>query len=75
MDFEVEMKAIPVAFLVIMAACQVSKPAPARRPLMDSAIAAKLCTNPGAVSVLGADCVMRDQSPPPRLLPARGLPK
>jgi len=67
-----------IGLLVLALACQTSR-APERhlspvasRPLMDSALAAKLCTNPSAVSVLGADCVLRDQSPPPRLLaPAR----
>jgi hypothetical protein len=35
---------------------------------MEPELAAKLCTAPAAVSVFGADCVLRDQSPPARLL-------
>jgi hypothetical protein len=69
------MKSIGLVCLAMLGACQVPQPAPVRRPLMDSALAAKLCTNPGAVSVLGADCEMRDQSPPARLLPPPKFPK
>lgn len=69
------MKSIALLCLAIVAACQAPQRAPAPRPLMDSALAAKICTNPGAVSVLGADCVMRDQSPPRRLLPPANFPR
>jgi hypothetical protein len=69
------MKCIGLLCLAMVAACQTPQPASASRPLMDSALAAKICTNPGAVSVLGADCLMRDQSPPARLLPPSKFPK
>jgi hypothetical protein len=73
------MKRIGLAGLVILVACQVSRPGPASRPLMDPDLATKLCTNPSAVSVFGAECLMRDQSPParllPRLLPPLGIVK
>jgi hypothetical protein len=70
------MKRIGLACLAVLAACQAPQPAPqapqpARevRPLMNAELAAKICTAPKAVSVFGAECVLRDQSPPARLLP------
>jgi hypothetical protein len=71
------MKWIGAVLLALLAGCQARHPAPAppSRPLMEADLAAKLCTNPGAVSVFGAECVLRDQSPPVRLLPPMQIPK
>jgi hypothetical protein len=70
------MKWIGLGSFAMLAGCQTAHPAPANRPLMEPSLAAKLCTNPDAVSVFGADCVMRDQSPPPPTrLPPPGFPK
>lgn len=62
-------KWIGLACLAALAACQAPQSAPQAPPLMEPELAAKICTAPTAVSVFGADCALRDQSPPARLLP------
>lgn len=62
------MKVIPLIGGAVLLGCQSPQPAPSR-PLMDSAMAEKLCANPSAVRTLGAECVLRDQSPPPPAQP------
>jgi hypothetical protein len=57
------MKLVGLVAVVAIAACRTAATVPSRPP-MDSAMAAKLCSNPGAVTQLGAECVLRDQSPP-----------
>jgi hypothetical protein len=75
------MKLIGLLTLAVAAACQTSRapeshPSPiASQPRMDSALAARLCTRPAAVTVFGADCMLRYQSPPRRLLAPRNSPK
>ena len=59
------MKLLVIAAVLVIAGCRTSSPVPSRPP-MDSAMAAKLCSNPEAVTQLGAECVLRDQSPPIR---------
>jgi len=61
------MKLVGLVVLLLVSGCRTSTPAPSRPP-MDSAMAARLCSNPGAVTQLGAECVLRDQSPPIRVL-------
>ncbi len=69
MYIEVQMKWIGLAGLVVLAACHVPATTRPSRPFMDPNLAAEFCHNPGFVSVLGGECVLRDQSPPVRLLP------